>query len=103
MLVIAGTIDIDPEDRDALIEAMKIVTGPSRAEPGCHHYGFSVDIEDANRFHLFEVWEDAAAVEQHFKSPHFRAYFERSGKLRISRTILRFQAEELPAGAGPKP
>lgn len=70
MLVIAASLPIKPEQRDAAIAAAVKMAQATREEPGCLAYAFYQDLEDPNRFHVFEKWESAAALEAHFKTPH---------------------------------
>ena len=52
-------------------------------------------LEDPNRFHLFECWKDQAALDEHFKTPHLLKFREDVGKLKLTRDIVRYTAEEL--------
>lgn len=74
MLVIAGTITLDPAQRDAAMRAATEMMAATRKEPGCESYTFSADLEDPGRFHLFEQWESATALEAHFAAPHMAAF-----------------------------
>lgn len=94
-VLIGGTFDVHPDDRDNFLKVIEAVTAPSRAEAGCVKYWFSASLEDANRFHLFECWKDQAALEEHFKTPHLLQFREDVGKLNLTRDITRYTAEEL--------
>ena len=74
MLVIAGSIVIDPAKREAAILAAKEMMAATRQEPGCRAYTFSLDLEDGGRVHLFEHWESQAALDAHFKSAHMARF-----------------------------
>jgi quinol monooxygenase YgiN len=54
-----------------LAEAMQLAT---RAEPGCCHYAFGVDLARHERLWLSELWSDTEHLEQHFATPHMRAF-----------------------------
>jgi len=103
MIVISDVLDVHDDDREAFVALVTETAHASRAEPGCFRYAFTADLDDGNRFHLIEIWADAAAIEGHFKTPHFREYRERLGPMRVERNMARFQAEALPPDAGPKP
>ena len=94
-VLIGGTWDVDPSDRENFLKVVEAVTGPSRAEAGCLKYWFSASLENSNRFHLFECWKDQAALEEHFKTPHLLKFREDVGKLKLTRDIIRYTAEEL--------
>ena len=73
-LIIAGTIDIDPDKwttaRPAAIEMMTA----TRNEAGCYAYVFSEDIEVEGRFNIYEKWESQHALDAHFASPHMATF-----------------------------
>ena len=74
MLVIAGTLHIDPEKRDSAIAAAVEMMDATRREAGCAAYTFSADVQDPGAFHLFEQWESQAALDAHFASPHMAKF-----------------------------
>ena len=74
MIVITGTIRIDPARRDAAIDATRTLMAATRSEAGCHGYTFSADFDDPGLFHLQELWEDDAALAAHFGSAHMAAF-----------------------------
>jgi quinol monooxygenase YgiN len=74
MLVIAGSIVIDPAKRDAAILAAKEMMAATRREPGCRAYTFSLDLEDPGRVQLFEHWESQTALDAHFKTAHMARF-----------------------------
>lgn len=74
MLVINGVITIDPSRRADLVAAAIAMQTASQAEPGCHHYVFSTDLERTDVFHLAEKWEDQAALDVHFATPAMAAF-----------------------------
>jgi quinol monooxygenase YgiN len=93
-VVISGTWDVHPSDRENFLNVIEAVTAPSRAEPGCVDYWFSASLEDPNRFHMYERWQDQAALEEHWKTPHLLKFREDVDKLNLTREIARHKAEE---------
>ena len=83
MLVIAGTISLDPAHREAAIEAAKLMMAATREEPGCISYTFSADLQDAGRFRIFEEWESQAALDAHFQTPHMARFQQAIGGLGV--------------------
>ena len=65
MIVVAGTIDVAPEQRDAYLESRKEAMLAARGEEGCVDFAFSADLADAGRVRLFEIWESHEALETH--------------------------------------
>lgn len=56
--------------RDALAQ----LSPATREEPGNLYYQAYVDPEDPSVFHLFEVYTDSAAYEEHRNSAHFAEF-----------------------------
>jgi quinol monooxygenase YgiN/quercetin dioxygenase-like cupin family protein len=51
------------------------LSAPTRAEPGCLTYDLYQSPEKKNLFMRYEVWRNAAALEEHKMTPHIRASF----------------------------
>ena len=75
MIIVNGTIDVDPDQRDAFIEAARALMADTRAEAGCEGYAFAADLDDPGRFHVTENWADDDAVAGHMASPHMATFF----------------------------
>lgn len=54
-------------------------------EPGCKHFDVCVDPDDPHRFHLYELYEDQAAVDAHAETEHYKAFRARLDPLLKSR------------------
>lgn len=92
MLVIAGTFQVDPSDRDAFLEAAKAVMAETVKEDGCHAYCFSPDIADAGVVHLFERWESEDHLAPHMKADHIRTFGRALKPLKIhGRSITMYE------------
>ena len=74
MLVIAGTIVIDPAKREAAITAALEMMEVTRQEAGCISYTFSADLSEPGGFRIFEEWESPEALDEHFKTPHMARF-----------------------------
>ena len=72
-IIIAGTIDVDPKQRDAAIEKGKALLEPTRAQKGCHAYYFLPDTLVAGRICVYERWENEESLKAHFDGPHYPA------------------------------
>ena len=73
VIIIAGTVDVDPEQRDAALEAARVHQEATRKNPGCLDYVWSADLLTPGRIYVFERWASREALEEHFASPHFPA------------------------------
>ncbi|MGH0030117.1 MAG: putative quinol monooxygenase [Myxococcota bacterium] len=74
MLVIAGTISIDPAKREEAIQAAIEMMEETRKEPGCISYTFSADLSEPGDFRIFEEWESQQALDAHFEAPHMAKF-----------------------------
>lgn len=60
---------------EATVEGiLQAMVAPTRNEPGCERYDlFRIKESDAS-FHLFEIYEDAAALDHHRGTEHYKNY-----------------------------
>lgn len=92
MIVIAGTFNVEPSDRDAFLEAAKAVMAGTLQEDGCYAYCFSPDVSDPAVVHLFERWESEAHLGPHMKADHIKTFGRALKELKInSRSITMFE------------
>lgn len=83
MIVVTGVIEVTDGSREKaamLAAAMAIET---RKEAGCISYGFYADIENQNRFRIYEEWKDMAALEAHFATPHMAEFQKGLGTVEV--------------------
>ncbi len=74
MIIIAGTISIDPDRRDACLAATIPLQQATRLdEPGCLAYVFSADPCEPGDIVVHELWEDAPSLTAHFQHENYRA------------------------------
>lgn len=78
MIVISGIAEIRADRIAEATAAGSKVAAASRDEPGCADYRFAIDIDNPLKIHLFEQWENQAALDAHFGMPHFAEF---SGQL----------------------
>lgn len=89
-----ATIVALPGHSEAVLEALKAMLGPTRAEPGCLQYDLHVCPNDPNRLVMIERWVDQAALDTHFATPYMaRLKREIEGKtMGIDLVLLDFVA-----------
>lgn len=88
MLIIAGTIDVNPEQVDTLMSAAIDMMRATLQEDGCHAYSFTVDQLTPGRIRLFEKWESQEALEAHFVVPHMATFQSTMAGLSVTGTDL---------------
>jgi quinol monooxygenase YgiN len=74
MLVIAGTIQIDPSKQEVATPAALEAMRATRDEKGCLSYTFSADLVEPGLIHVFEEWESQEALDAHFETPHMATF-----------------------------
>lgn len=69
MIIITGTVALDPAKRGEALKLGCEHSARSRTEDGCISHNCYVDAEDGNRMHFFERWRDMETVQKHFAVP----------------------------------
>jgi len=83
MIVIAGHVTIDPQQREKAEAAAREMMLETRKENGCISYTFSADLDQAGRFRIFEEWENDEDLRAHFASPHMARFQQAVGGLGV--------------------
>ena len=74
LYVAAIDLDIKPADTAKYLEAAKENAAASMKEPGCRMFNIHVSEKDPNHVFLYEVYDNAAAIESHRQTAHFKKY-----------------------------
>ena len=74
MLIVAGTIQIDPAKRSEIEVAFDRMRDATLQEPGCLEYQAYLDRKDAGTILIFERWTSEEALQGHFASPHMAEF-----------------------------
>jgi quinol monooxygenase YgiN len=61
--VVAGTLTVRPDDREAYLAGCRAVVEQARAAPGCLDFAISPDLLDDARIDVFERWRTRAELE----------------------------------------
>ena len=70
----AVDIDVVPGYIDAYLAALKENGAAAVHGPGCREFNITVSQKDPNHVFIFEVYDDAAALEAHRATDHFKKY-----------------------------
>lgn len=76
MIIVTGTVRVDPARREAAGDIMERMIIASRAEDGCIEYAYSIDVLDPGLIRVHEVWRDHDALQAHFRTPHLQEWRE---------------------------
>jgi quinol monooxygenase YgiN len=63
MVIVAGHITVDPEQRESHLAGSAKVVEKARGAPGCLDFAMTADLIDPGRLNLFERWESRAALK----------------------------------------
>ena len=63
MLIVAGHLVVDPQDRDDYLSGCVEVVRQARRATGCLDFSISADMLEPGRINVFERWESQAAVD----------------------------------------
>jgi quinol monooxygenase YgiN len=63
MVIVAGHIVVDPQERDDYLSGCVEVVRQARRAAGCLDFALSADLVDPGRVNIIERWESQAAVE----------------------------------------
>jgi quinol monooxygenase YgiN len=73
-ILIVGAIEVEPQRRAALLEAVRPHVERTRGEePGCLDYAFMADTVDDDRVVVVERWADEESLAAHFAHPNMAA------------------------------
>jgi quinol monooxygenase YgiN len=65
VVIVAGSFEFEPNQRDEFLAGRLDGMRTSRAEAGCLEYTMSADPVEPNRAVLFERWADQASLDAH--------------------------------------
>lgn len=63
MIIVAGSLQVDPAVRDAYVADCVEVVRQARAAPGCLDFALTADSLDPGRVVVHERWDDEASLQ----------------------------------------
>ncbi len=95
MLILSGTVKMNPDDVAKIHDAALAMMAATREEDGCIEYEFSEVIGEPGTMRIFEKWESVAALEAHFVAPHMAVWREAMSAATVhSRDLARYEGIE---------
>lgn len=88
MLIVSGTISVDPADHDALVELTGPLVAATLAEEGNVTYGFWAHPSTPGVFRVYEEWASQDALAGHMATEHMAAFLAAMATLTITGTEL---------------
>ncbi|MGQ0660433.1 putative quinol monooxygenase [Sphingosinicella sp.] len=65
MIIVTGQVRFGEGEVERLKDVLANNIRSSRAEEGCEHYAYGLDLDDPNLIHITEMWRDSAALDAH--------------------------------------
>ncbi len=87
MIHLIATLTIQPGSLEKVVSAAQPCIDATREEEGCISYDLLVDVTENTRLKFVERWENRAALDAHFDTPHLQAWREAGGQYFTSRHI----------------
>ena len=72
MIIVAGTVEFEPAQRDAALSAARELFAATRAQPGCLDYVWCADPSSEGRVYVYERWQDTPSLAAHLAGPCYR-------------------------------
>lgn len=94
MIIVHGTIPIKSERREQALDLARWMEYETRREDGCVSYEFFVGLSDPNTLMLFQEWETAEALAEHFNTDHMERFLEALPEVLDGRVSTRRYAVE---------
>ena len=63
MVIVAGHIMVNPQEREEYLAGCMAVVEAARAANGCLDFAISADLVDSGRINILERWDSQEAVE----------------------------------------
>jgi len=81
MIIVAGTIGLDPADIAAFHLGVRGIAPQVRAEDGCLHYSLLPEDPELGTVNVLEMWRDDAALKVHLAQPWITAFMQNFGAM----------------------
>ena len=86
MVIVAGHITVEPQERESYVAGCVTVVEQARGVAGCLDFAITADLVDPGRVNIFERWESQAAV----KAFRRRAPRNKSGVALLSVSVAEY-------------
>jgi quinol monooxygenase YgiN len=103
MLIVTGSIEARPDTIDRILELGVAHVRRSRQEPGCLLHSIHRDVENDLRVVFIEHWEDAAALEAHFRVHESGEFVREAAALALRPPEISIFDAEVAAMPNPAP
>jgi (4S)-4-hydroxy-5-phosphonooxypentane-2,3-dione isomerase len=99
-LVNAINLDIAPDQFDKFMAVAKENAVASAKDPGCREFSIVVSQDDPHHIMFFEVYDNAAGLDFHRQTEHFKKFQEVTKDMVTKRDVKRFFSVSMNIHAG---
>jgi (4S)-4-hydroxy-5-phosphonooxypentane-2,3-dione isomerase len=92
LLINAVNLDIVPAEFDKFMAVAKENGAASVHDPGCREFNIVVSKDDPHHVFFFEVYDDAAALDAHRATEHFKKYAAATKDMVAKRDVKQFSS-----------
>jgi (4S)-4-hydroxy-5-phosphonooxypentane-2,3-dione isomerase len=89
-IINAINLDIAPDQFDKFMAVAKENAAASTKDPGCREFNIVVSQDDPHHIMFFEVYDNAAALDAHRATDHFKKFQETTKDMVTKRDVKRF-------------
>ena len=93
MVIVSAVFEFVPGGFERIKDVVQHAVEQSRKEPGAQIYDWAIDVTAPDRAIIFEVWDDQAALDEHFTYPYMDAMVTALSEANIRGDITHYSAE----------
>ncbi len=97
MILVVYTLDVLSDKQKEFVQAVPRILSIAAQQPGCLCHHISRDIDDDHSFYVFQEWENQAALDVHWQSNRFAAFW---GAIHLMRRAPYIQIHAVSSTAG---
>jgi quinol monooxygenase YgiN len=87
LYVNAVDLDIKPDDTEKFLAALRENGAGAVTEPGCREFNIHTQASNPNHVFIYEVYDNAAALEAHRATDHYKKYAAATANMVAKREV----------------
>ena len=72
MIIVILSMVVKPEERENLLQIVRMILEPTRVEKGCLNYHCYQDVEEKNGFVIVEQWQTQQDLERFIRTKNYQ-------------------------------
>ncbi len=96
IIIVAGRVEVDPQQRDAVLASGAELMRQTRTQQGCLDYVWSADPTEPRRIYVFERWESQADLAAHLAGDYYQQMRNHIGSAGLeSAEALKYRIDQM--------